>query len=191
MVIGCMRITLTLAENRSLKGKRSVVRRVSERVRHAFAVAVAEIPTFALSGEPTELTQIIRRALELAPPGSHETGRLLARHGTLLGMEEGDYNAAQDAFTGALAIAQSHGDVALEVRTLANASQVHRHHRRGQETIETGLRAIELAGRIDDPWHEAIAHYYTLNALRSDGDIGGARRHATAFLGLAERLRDR
>ena len=45
MVIGCMRITLTLADNRSLKGKRSVVRRVSERVRHAFAVAVAETDT--------------------------------------------------------------------------------------------------------------------------------------------------
>ena len=45
MVIGCMRMTLRLAENRSLKGKRSVVRRVSERVRQAFAVAVAEIDT--------------------------------------------------------------------------------------------------------------------------------------------------
>jgi len=45
VVIGCLRITLTLAENRSLKGKRSVVRRVSERVRHKFAVAVAEVDT--------------------------------------------------------------------------------------------------------------------------------------------------
>jgi hypothetical protein len=45
MVIGCLRLTLTLAENRSLKGKRSVVRRVSERVRHKFAVAVAEVDT--------------------------------------------------------------------------------------------------------------------------------------------------
>ena len=79
------------------------------------AVAVAEIPMWAISGESTVLTQIISRALGLVPPGSQEAGRLLARHGTLLGMEEGDYDAAQDAFTRALAIAQSHGDVALEV----------------------------------------------------------------------------
>ena len=45
MVIGCLRLTLTLAENRSLKGKRSVVRRVTERVQHKFRVAIAEIDT--------------------------------------------------------------------------------------------------------------------------------------------------
>ena len=73
-------------------------------------------PMFALVGEPTALTQIISRALELVPPDSHEAGRLLARHGSLLGQEEGDYDAAQEAFTRALAIAQSQGDVALEVR---------------------------------------------------------------------------
>ena len=74
------------------------------------AVAVAEIPVFTMAGEPTGLAQIISRALELVPLDSHEAGRLLARHGSLLGMEEGDYDAAQDAFTSALAIAQSQRD---------------------------------------------------------------------------------
>ena len=155
------------------------------------AVAVAETPMFARVGESTVLTQIISRALELVPPDSHEAGRLLARHGSLLGQEEGDYDAAQEAFTRALTIAQKLGDVALEVRTLANATQVHLHHRRRQETIETGLRAIELASHIDDPRHEATARYYTSTALANNGDIEGARRHSTALLALARRLRDR
>ena len=80
----------------------------------ARAVAVAETPMFALIGETTELTQIIRRALELVPPDSHEAGRLWARHGSILGQEGGDYDAAQEAFTRALTIAQGHGDLALE-----------------------------------------------------------------------------
>ena len=155
------------------------------------AVAVAETPMFALAGEPTGSIQIISRALELVPPDSHEAGRLMARHGSLLGQEEGDYNAAQETFNRALTIAQSHGDVALEVRTLANTSQVYFHHGRIQETIEKGLLAIELASRIDDPRHEATARYYTSMALPCNGDLEGARRHATALLALAERLRDR
>ncbi len=146
---------------------------------------------FAIVGDPTGLTRIVSRALDLVPPDSHEAGRLLARYGSLLGQEEGDYDAAQEAFTRALAIAQSQGNVALELRTLANASQVHHHYGRGQETIETGLRAIELAGRIDDPRHEAIARYYISAALAVNGDLEGARRHAAATLALAERLRDR
>ena len=63
-------------------------------------------------------------------------------------MEESDYDASQRAFSHALTIAQNLGDVALEVRTLANASQVYWRHGRGvQETAEAGLRAIELAGK--------------------------------------------
>ena len=155
------------------------------------AVAVAETPMFVMVGEATGMTQIVSRALELVPPGSYEAGRLLARHGSLLGLDEGDYAAAQDAFTSALTIAQSQGDVALEVRTLANATQVNLHHGRSQETIETGLRAIELASRIDDPRQEATARYYTSFALAQIGDLEGARRHSTALLALARRLRDR
>ncbi len=156
------------------------------------AVAIAETPMFDRVGESTVLTQIISRALDLVPPDSIEAGCLLARHGSLLGMEESDYDASQKAFSHALTIAQNLGDVALEVRTLANASQVYWHHGRGvQETAEAGLRAIELAGSIDDPRHEAMARYYTSMSLRGSGDVEGARRHATALLALAERLRDR
>ena len=45
MVVGCLRLTLTLAENRSLKGKRAVLRRLVDRVGHKFNVAIAEVET--------------------------------------------------------------------------------------------------------------------------------------------------
>ena len=45
MFVGCLRLTLTLAENDSLKGKRAIVRRVRGRLRARFSVAVAEVDT--------------------------------------------------------------------------------------------------------------------------------------------------
>lgn len=43
MHVGICRITLRLPENGSLKGKRQVVRSLTERLRHKFNVAVAEV----------------------------------------------------------------------------------------------------------------------------------------------------
>jgi uncharacterized protein YlxP (DUF503 family) len=45
MHVGVARVTLHLAENSSLKGKRMVVKSVVQRVRNRFNVAVAEIDT--------------------------------------------------------------------------------------------------------------------------------------------------
>ena len=45
MHVGVARVTLHLAENSSLKGKRMVVKSVVQRVRNRFNVAVAEIET--------------------------------------------------------------------------------------------------------------------------------------------------
>ena len=45
MVVGCLRLTLLIPENASLKDKRAVVRRLQDRVRNRFNVAVAEIAT--------------------------------------------------------------------------------------------------------------------------------------------------
>lgn len=45
MVVGACRITLALPGNDSLKGKRSVVRPILERVRARFNVAAAEVAT--------------------------------------------------------------------------------------------------------------------------------------------------
>jgi uncharacterized protein YlxP (DUF503 family) len=43
MVVGICSIDLRLPGNDSLKGKRSVVRRIKERVKHTFNVSVAEV----------------------------------------------------------------------------------------------------------------------------------------------------
>ncbi len=43
MIVGLCRLTLRLPENGSLKGKRQVVRSVTERLRNKFNVAVAEV----------------------------------------------------------------------------------------------------------------------------------------------------
>ncbi len=45
MHVGVARVALQVAENNSLKGKRSVVKSVVQRVRHRFNVAIAEIDT--------------------------------------------------------------------------------------------------------------------------------------------------
>ncbi len=42
MVVGVCRLTLHIPENRSLKGKRKVVKQLVERTRNRFSVAIAE-----------------------------------------------------------------------------------------------------------------------------------------------------
>ena len=43
MVVGVAKLRLRLPENHSLKGKRKVMKRICERLRHRFNLAVAEI----------------------------------------------------------------------------------------------------------------------------------------------------
>ncbi len=43
MVVGTLRIEFHISENRSLKGKRKIVKSMVDRVKHKFNVAVAEV----------------------------------------------------------------------------------------------------------------------------------------------------
>ena len=43
MVVGILRIELLLQENRSLKGKRKIVKSMIDKVKHRFNVAIAEV----------------------------------------------------------------------------------------------------------------------------------------------------
>ena len=52
MHVGVARVALYLPENRSLKGKRMVVKSVAQRIRNRFNVAVAEVDTQALVLSP-------------------------------------------------------------------------------------------------------------------------------------------
>ena len=137
------------------------------------------------------MAQLIAHALTLVPPDSYQAGRLLPRYGSVLALEEGEQQGAQEAFSRALAIAHQIQDDELELRTLAEAALVDRYQRRFQESLKKSLRAIELARGVDDLPSELTVRYEAALALEVLGDPEAARQHATEMLALAERLRDR
>ncbi|PKB64319.1 MAG: hypothetical protein BZY80_03250 [SAR202 cluster bacterium Io17-Chloro-G2] len=155
------------------------------------AVAVAQSRYASRTGLRTGIAQLIARALSLVPADSHQAGGLLSRQGYVLGMEEGDHEAASVAFGRALAIARQEQDAALEMPTLAEAARVDRFGLHLPESLSKSRQAIELLARFDDPQVEAAARYEASVALCINGDPEEAQVHATAMLAAAERLRDR
>ena len=154
------------------------------------AVAVAQSRYPSRGGQSTGVAQLIARALTLVAADSHQAGELLSRHGYVLGMEEGDYEGAREAFGRALNIAQCEQDLALEMRMLTEAARVDRFDLQLQEGLRKSLRAIDLARRFDDPQAAAAAHYEASMDLFCTGGLRDAQGHATATLDVAEGLRD-
>ncbi len=155
------------------------------------ALAIAEYPITTLGGQRTGAFQLVARALALVSPDSQQAGRLLCVYGRAIGVEEGEYERAQEALGRALDSAHREGDTDLEMRTLINAAQINCFHLHYQEGIDKGLKAIELARRADDPYGEVAARFWVANALLFMGDPEGALLHTSPILALAERLRDR
>ena len=155
------------------------------------AVAVAGYQYPSVAGRSVGVAQLIARALELVSPESHQAGRLLARYGYLLGIEEGDYVGAQEAVAGALSIAEREHDTILEMETLAKAARVDRFYRDLQGALRKSLRAIELARHHEDLFVEVAAHNEASFVYVDTGELEQARQHAVAMLEAAERLRDR
>ena len=157
-------------------------------IAHAASVAAYPLPTLPghrVAGE------LVARALRLMPLDSPEAGRLLSRYVLVLGLEEGDYLGAMEAYDGALAIAHRTGDAALEMRTLAHSSVVDFWHFRWQRTVTKGLRAIELASRAEDQISEVRTRFWVAVSQQGTGESREAQTHASAMLSLAERLHDR
>ena len=155
------------------------------------AVAIAAYPYFFSAGLSTGMAQLIARTLSLVLPNSAQAGQILSRYGYVLGLEEGKHQEAQEAFNGALTIADRLLDTGLELRTRAEAARVDRYQRRFQESLKQSLRAIELAQSVDDLHTEVAVRYEASLSLEALGNPRAARQHATAMLALAERLRDR
>jgi len=155
------------------------------------AVEIAEYPYYSSYGQSLGVTKLIARALELVPAESHQAGRLLCRYGSLLGMEDGDYIGAQEAFARALSIAERENDTILEMRTLASAARVDRSRHDYNEALRKSLRAIELARQLNDLRVEVAARFEATSVLRITGELEQARQHALPMLEGAERLRDR
>ena len=153
----------------------------------AQAVAAAEFIIGVPTGRIPESGQLIARALTLVPADSHESGRLLSRYGGFLGLAEGDYEGAQQALGRAMAIARREGDMTLEVQTLAYAADVSGQHLHWQESIDNGLRAIELAADDEHPYSEVLSRYWTVVSLLHMGALDVALPHALALRDVAER----
>ncbi|MDP6453011.1 MAG: AAA family ATPase, partial [SAR202 cluster bacterium] len=154
------------------------------------AVGVAEHPIHPIVGWQIGLVDLISRALELVPPDTQQSGHLLARYGLALALETLDYEGAQDAFNRALEIAQRESNPALEMQTLAFGADVDWYHFRFQDSLDKGLRAIELAERVDDLHSLVTARFYVARAWDFIGNLEQARVHATALLADAKELRD-
>ncbi len=76
------------------------------------------------------------------------------------------------------------------MQTLAFGADVDWYHFRFQDSLEKGLRAIELAERVDDLFSLVTARFYVARAWDFIGNLEQARIHATALLSEAKELRD-
>ncbi|MCH8061051.1 MAG: protein kinase [Chloroflexi bacterium] len=137
------------------------------------------------------MADVIARAVELAPPDSLQAGRVLCNHGYALGFTRDGYEPAQQAYEQALAIARRLGDTALEMRTLANSGSTDGQHFRWQECLDRSLRAIGLAGLVDDRYAKIRAHLWAAMSLLVKGEPDRARAYDAELVKTAEALRDR
>ncbi len=152
----------------------------------ALAVAAAEFriapPSYRIPG----VAELLARALTLVPAESHEAGRLLSRYGGILGASS-DYEGAQQTLGRAISIARREGDVALEMQTLSYAAVVSYQQLRWQESVDNGLRAMELTAGNEDPASERQFRWRTAISLLNMGNLDAARPHALSMRDRAER----
>ena len=156
----------------------------------ARAVEVAEYPVEQYLNTTVGPSDFISRALTVVPPGSRQEGRLLSTHGLARYRETGDYDGAQEIFNRALTIARREGDLALEIRVLAEACQAAWWSLNLPDVVEFARRAIELSGQVDDPRAESIARSFLARAVLATGDDPAAVLDLPAMLASAERLHD-
>ncbi len=155
------------------------------------AVEVAQYPFYPVIGQPIGVAHLIARAIELTPPDTPVAGRLLSRYGRVVGLEESDYQAAQQAFAQALTIAGREGDVVLEMITLADAANVDLLHELYQQSVEKSSLAIEMAGRVHDLYAEALARHTAVLGRFALGDFQGGQLDASELLSVADQIGDR
>ena len=153
------------------------------------ALQVAEYPVMATTGI-TGITHLISRALELAGPDSHRSGRLWGRYIRAAALERGDYEQANDAYLRAIEIARRERDTALEVQASADAGSVDGYYLELAQGLEKCLRAIDLAAHVRRPDLESTALNWAATILLVTGRPVRARHYAEACLANAEKLRD-
>ena len=152
----------------------------------ALAVAATAFPIASFMGIPG-VAQLIARALTLVPADSHEAGRLLSYYGRILGNAGSDYEGAEQALGRAIAIARREGDLPLEGQTQAYAAGVSGQQLHWQESVDHGLRAIELPTGDENPFSARLSRFSIVSSLLRMGDLDAARPHALVLRDMAER----
>ena len=130
--------------------------------------------------------QVTKRALDLAPPDSHQKGSLLYQYGLAVYYELGDYDKAQEALNKAIEIALREKDTALEVSILSSASVVDIWERRIEESAQKNLRILELLPNVEMPFAETLAKGTIARHALITGDLHRARQYASESLAAAE-----
>ena len=153
------------------------------------AVALAENPIPSIAGV-TRASDLFSRALELAPAGTLQAGRLHSQLGNALATESADYDGAQAAFEAALEIARKISDSSLEISTLISAADVDVQHIDYLSAKEKGAQAIESATRIHFSEAEMQARVRTVIASLRLGQPSGVEEHLAAMDSLARRSAD-
>ena len=153
----------------------------------ALAVAAAEFPFAPSFFQIPGVAQLIARALTLVPADSHEAGRLLSRYGGVLGGAENDYEGAEQALGRAIAIARREGDLPLEAQALADAAGVSGRHLHWQDSVDHGLRAIELAIGDESPFSALAPRFSIVSSLLRMGELDAARPQALVLRDMVER----
>lgn len=153
-------------------------------------VAISELPDYAATRN-IGLEQLIGPALKLVPEGSLQSGRLLSRHGQIIGLQNAAYDEAIDALNQALDISRREGDEELEVQSLTAIVSVYSNHMRYEEALANGLKVLELNEQVHDLSSEVSTRYFVATCYIEAGDLDAATRHATEMLSKAERLGDR
>ncbi len=133
------------------------------------------------------MAQLMEHALTLVPSDSHDAGRILSRYGRILGAAEGDYEGAQQALEQAASIARREGDVTLELQTLTNSSDVNGRNLRWRESVEHGLRTVELLTGGENLYYEVLSRYFTALSLIHLVEPDSSRVHAMALRDLTDR----
>ena len=134
--------------------------------------------------------EILNKALDLAPAGSLQSGRILIRYATVLDNSLGEHNAAIEALDQALEIAQRENDGVMEIQVLARMASVHYMQLDYQQSLERCLKAIELVPRVSELPGFPV-HWFAVRDLIALGRIGEARPLAARQLELAEESRSR
>lgn len=140
---------------------------------------------------PQGLTDMYSEAIKIAPPQSHEEGRLLVASARLFSYERADYDAAERASAQALEIADVNDDPALEAFALANAAQIEWLHLHLDKALEHALRAVTLSRQVGDTESEMEGLRAAMIVLTTLGDSVRASEHVLVGLELADKLRSR